>query len=72
MKYIAVLHFLFFGLSLSAQPYPDSRTGGKYFEVNGAKLWVVSFGQGDPLFIIPGGPGGSHYQYRVFDSLAQT
>ena len=29
------------------------------------------FGKGDPLIIIPGGPGGNHLGYRVFDSLAK-
>jgi len=56
-----------YGLS---QPYPDSRNDGKYVLVNGARLWVVTVGQGDPLFIIPGGPGGNHFSYRRFDSLA--
>lgn len=58
--------------SLTAQTFPDSQTGGKYVTVNGAKLWVVSFGSGDPLIIIPGGPGGAHISYRSFDSLAAT
>jgi len=53
-----------------AQPFPDSQKDGKYIVVNGAKLWVVLVGKGDPLFIIPGGPGGSHFSYRRFDSLA--
>ncbi len=53
-----------------AQPFPNSRKDGKYIQVNGAKLWVVTVGKGDPLFIIPGGPGGSHLSYRSFDSLA--
>ena len=62
--------FLFF-LSFSfAQTFPDSWTGGKYYTVNGAKLWTVTSGTGtDPLIIIPGGPGGNHLSYRVFDSL---
>ena len=50
--------------------YPDSYTDGKYVTVNGAKLYVVTVGSGDPLIIIPGGPGGSHPGYRRFDSLA--
>ena len=49
---------------------PDSYTDGKYITVNGAKLWVVVVGKGEPLIIIPGGPGGNHLGYRVFDSLA--
>ncbi len=56
----------------NAQTFPDSEKDGKYYTVNGAKLWVVSFGNGDPLFIIPGGPGGNHYAYREFDSLYKT
>lgn len=53
--------------------YPDSWTEGKYYTVNGAKLWVVTVGQGEPLIIIPGGPGGNHLAYRAnFDSLAKS
>src|SRR6187551_1311630 len=54
-----------------AQNYPSSYTDGKYVTVNGAKLYVVLVGNGDPLIIIPGGPGGAHPGYRVFDSLAK-
>lgn len=57
--------------TLSAQPYPDSWKDGKYVNVNGAKLWVVIAGQGDPIIIIPGGPGGVHIGLRSFDSLAK-
>ena len=58
-------------LSVSAQvKYPDSQTEGKYVPVNGAKLWVVTVGKGDPLILIPGGPGGVHVGLRRFDSLA--
>lgn len=56
----------------SAQSFPDSEKDGKYVTVNGAKLWVVLVGKGDPLFIIPGGPGGAHPSYRNFDSLASN
>lgn len=62
---------ILFSTSILAQvKYPDSNTDGKYVTVNGAKLWVVTVGQGDPLIIIPGGPGGNHIGYRRFDSLA--
>lgn len=50
--------------------FPDSYTGGKYITVNGAKLWVVIVGKGEPLILIPGGPGGVHVGLRSFDSLA--
>jgi proline iminopeptidase len=69
---IAVWILLFASSCLTAQPYPDSQKDGKYVLVNGAKLWVVEVGKGDPLFIIPGGPGGSHISYRAFDAISST
>src|SRR3977135_480281 len=71
MKKIPVLLSLFFFITIQAQKLPDSFTDGKYITVNGAKLWVVLAGKGDPLIIIPGGPGGAHLGYRAFDSLAK-
>jgi len=50
--------------------FPDSWTDGQYYTINGAKLWVVTVGSGEPLIIIPGGPGGNHLGYRSFDSLS--
>ena len=70
-----LIHLSFLLLSagtLLAQPYPESQTDGKYFTINGAKLWTVSFGKGDPIFFVAGGPGGSHYGLRSFDSLSST
>ncbi|HRN26863.1 MAG: alpha/beta fold hydrolase [Ignavibacteriaceae bacterium] len=55
-----------------AQNFPDSETDGKYYEVNGAKIWTVSFGTGEPIFFIAGGPGNAHYYLRAFDSLSTT
>lgn len=52
-----------------AQQFPDSWTDGKYYTVNGAKLYTVTVGEGQPLIVIPGGPGGAHPGYRRFDSL---
>jgi len=49
----------------------DSWTDGQYIKVNGAKLWVVRVGEGDPIIIIPGGPGGAHLGYRDFDPLTE-
>lgn len=54
------------------QDFPDSQTDGKYYNINGAKIWTVSFGTGDPLFLIAGGPGNAHFYLRSFDSLCTT
>ena len=70
MKKIALLAGLLFIITeLYAQTFPNSFTDGKYYTVNGAKLYTLTVGSGEPVFIIPGGPGGTHYGYRAFDSL---
>ncbi|MEO5650803.1 MAG: alpha/beta fold hydrolase [Ginsengibacter sp.] len=71
MKILLILAFILLQFSADAQNFPDSYTAGKYITVNGAKLYVVLVGKGDPLIIIPGGPGGAHPGYRAFDSLAK-
>jgi proline iminopeptidase len=70
-NYLTILFALILSVTIYAQ-FPDSETDGKYYEVNGAKLWTVSFGEGEPLFFIAGGPGGTHYGLRYFDSLSTT
>ena len=60
MKQFLLLTGVLFCCVVSAQKLPDSYTDGKYISVNGAKLYVVLVGTGDPLNIIPGGPGGAH------------
>jgi proline iminopeptidase len=73
MKYLFSFSLLLVSTLLAkAQAFPHSEKDGKYVVVNGARLWVVNFGTGDPLLIIPGGPGGAHPSYRSFDSLAAT
>lgn len=72
-----LLVFLFTSIVLFAQDntdtttFPDSWNDGHYYTINGAKLWVVIVGKGEPLIIIPGGPGGNHFAYRSFDSLSR-
>lgn len=64
---------IFFQLSaLTAQTSPNSNSDGKYYTVHGKKIWTVTYGKGDPLFIIAGGPGSAHYYLRPFDSLANS
>lgn len=71
MKKFLFLLGCFIALAGAAQiTYPDSQTDGRYVTVNGAKLWVVTVGKGDPLVLISGGPGGAHVGLRRFDSLA--
>jgi len=74
MKFFSILLIVFGAsvINVKAQTFPDSRIDGKYYTVNGAKLWVVTVGTGDPIFIIPGGPGGAHIGYRRFDTLASS
>jgi len=50
----------------------DSNTDGKYVKVNGARLWVVTVGEGDPIIFIAGGPGAAHIGLRSFDALADN
>jgi proline iminopeptidase len=68
--FLNVLLFFILTIIVFAQNFPDSETDGKFYEVNGAKIWTVSFGKGDPLFLIAGGPGNAHYYLRNFDSLS--
>jgi proline iminopeptidase len=68
---IIITIFLLLLLSLvNAQTIPNSLTDGKYYTINGKKLWTLSFGAGDPLFIISGGPGAAHTSLRTLDTLA--
>ena len=68
MKKLLFLLIIVSHISL-AQTFPDSWKDGKYYTVNGAKLYTVTVGKGEPVIIIPGGPGGTHLPYRTFDSL---
>ena len=70
--FINVLFLILLTISVRSQNFPDSQTVGKYYEIKGAKIWTVSFGKGDPLFLIAGGPGNAHYYLRSFDSLSTT
>jgi proline iminopeptidase len=74
MKHIYfVIALLLTSVISKAQTKPvDSFTDGKYITVNGAKLWVVTVGEGDPIIFIAGGPGGTHVGLRSFDSLANN
>ncbi|CAN5899091.1 proline-specific peptidase family protein [soil metagenome] len=69
-KLFLLLCVIFFTNSVFSQSFPDSWTDGKYYTVNGAKLYTVTVGKGaEPVIVIPGGPGSTHLSYRGFDSL---
>jgi len=52
-------------------PRPITHPPGQFVRVNGAKLWVESEGEGDPVVLIAGGPGCSHaYFHPFFSDLA--
>jgi proline iminopeptidase len=70
--FLKVLFLILITITVRAQNFPDSQNDGKYYEVNGAKLWVVNFGNGEPIFFIAGGPGNAHTYLRAFDSLSTT
>jgi proline iminopeptidase len=72
MKNILILLLCHLAFILQAQQFPDSEKDGKYYTINGAQIWTVTVGKGDPIFLIAGGPGGTHYGLRHFDSLAST
>src|SRR4051812_22631312 len=56
---MAVL-LLFVMLLFSANSYAQVEAKGDYATVNGKRLWYRIEGRGEPLLLIPGGPGASH------------
>lgn len=66
-----VVIFLFCNFYSHAQT-PFQHPPGKYVEVNGAKLWIETEGNGDPLFLISGGPGSAHAGLHSFDPLRDS
>ena len=58
--------------AISALAQSDRDTPGAYAWVDGAHLWFQISGHGDPVVVIPGGPGDSHlYLTPWFDELAE-
>lgn len=45
---------------------------GNYVVVNGVKIWCESEGKGEPLLLIAGGPGSTHYFEPFFSILADS
>jgi proline iminopeptidase len=55
-------------LNAQAAAEKSAHPKGAYAAVNGAKLWYESEGSGEPILLIPGGPGDSHAVYHPFFS----
>lgn len=57
-----------FALSVHAQEAPDT-----YAVVNGERIWYQAKGEGEPIVLIPGGPGNSHLYFTPwFDELSKN
>ena len=71
---ITIIAFISISINVFAQPKPPEvkHAPGNFVEVNGAKLWYEIEGDGDPVILIPGGPGNSHtYFHPWFSDLAK-
>ena len=61
-------------LIMNIQIFPQQvyHPKGAYVKVNGANLWYETEGSGQPVVLIPGGPGDSHtYFHPWFSELAK-
>jgi len=72
-KRIAIsLFILFILVIIPAKASQYQHPSGAYAKVNGAKLWYEIEGKGDPVLLIPGGPGNSHIYFQPwFSELAK-
>jgi len=69
LKYLVII--LLFSSAITAQEV--NHAPGDYVTVNGKKLWYEVEGKGDPIILIPGGPGNSHiYFHPWFSELAKN
>ncbi len=54
------------------KPLIGDATEGRYVPVGDTRLWILEKGEGHPLFLIHGGPGLDHTQFRPWlDPLAE-
>ena len=78
MRFTKQLHLIslaFYILFSGCSPIGDTvvlKSSGKFVLANGHKLWIETIGSGTPLFLIIGGPGGSHGGMHSFDGLSDS
>ncbi len=69
IKYLIIIILFFSSIVL---PQNVEHPAGDYAVVNGRKLWYEIEGKGEPILLIPGGPGNSHtYFHPWFSELAK-
>ena len=71
-KFLLSFSFFFLALFSAYSQTPFQHAPGQFVTVNGARLWVEMEGKGDPLFLISGGPGGSHVGLHRFGALKDS
>lgn len=71
-KKLILLFLLILTVYSYSQTIPFNHPDGKFIKVNGANLWIEIEGTGDPLFLISGGPGGSHVGLHSFSGLKDS
>jgi len=68
-----ILLFILISWSLTIFSQEIEHPAGNYALINGAKIWYETEGEGEPLLIIPGGPGNSHtYFHPWFSELVKN
>jgi len=72
--FILLLLFLLLVQTNAQNSKPEVKhPGGNYVLINGSKIWYEIEGNGDPILLIPGGPGNSHtYFHPWFSDLAKN
>ena len=68
-----ILLFILISWSLTIFSQHIDHPNGNYTLINDARIWYETEGKGEPLLIIPGGPGNSHtYFHPWFSELAKN
>jgi len=75
MKNLLVLLLSILTFSTIAQPkvpYGQNKSAGKYFQINGIKMYVETYGQGKPLVLIHGNGGSIEHMKNQIAHFKKT